>query len=139
MKKFRHLVTLLCLATGLTSQAQQNKAMTFEEMVAWQRITSQSISENGKWVTCKMEPWQGDATILLYNDKGEEKARYTPASQGEFSCTSNYLLVTNTPSTALVEELKLKKTPKKEMPKNRLTILTLAGCEALVDSVGSVK
>ena len=139
MRNFRQFIALMFVATGFVAQAQQQKAMTFEEMVAWQRITAQSISENGKWVTCKMEPWQGDATILLYNDKGEEKARYTPASQAELTASSNYLLVTNTPSTALVEELKLKKTPKKEMPKNSLTILKLSGGEEVLDSVGSYK
>ncbi len=68
-----HLISLLLLASGLSIQAQEKRAMTFDEMVGWERISEQRISDNGKWVFCKMEPWRGDATILLYNDKGEEK------------------------------------------------------------------
>ena len=139
MKYYKHFVTLLCLSAGFSAQAQQKKAMTFEEMVSWERITSQSISENGKWVTCKMEPWQGDATVLLYNEKGEEKARFKPASQGEITSASTYLLVTNTPAYAETEELKLKKTAKDKMPMNSLTIYNLSGGEELVDSIRSYK
>lgn len=68
-----HLISLLLLASGLSIHAQEKRAMTFDEMVGWERISEQRISDNGKWVFCKMEPWRGDATILLYNDKGEEK------------------------------------------------------------------
>ena len=68
-----HLISLLLLASGLSVHAQEKRAMTFDEMVGWERISEQRISDNGKWVFCKMEPWRGDATILLYNDKGEEK------------------------------------------------------------------
>ena len=68
-----HLISLLLLASGLSLHAQEKRAMTFDEMVGWERISEQRISDNGKWVFCKMEPWRGDATILLYNDKGEEK------------------------------------------------------------------
>ena len=139
MKIYKHFIFMLCLSAGLTTQAQQNKAMTFEEMVEWERITSQSISENGKWVTCKMEPWQGDATVFLYNDKGQEKARFSPASNGEFTSPSTYLLVTNTPAFEEVQELKLKKTPKKKMPMNSLTIYNLSGGEERIDSIRSYK
>ena len=72
--------------------------MTFDEMVGWERISEQRISDNGKWVFCKMEPWRGDATILLYNDKGEEKGSFKPAAKAQFSSSSEYLLVTKTRS-----------------------------------------
>ena len=68
-----HLISLLLLASGLSLHAQEKRAMTFDEMVGWERISEQRISDNGKWVFCKMEPWRGDANILLNNDKGEEK------------------------------------------------------------------
>ena len=58
-----HLISLLLLASGLSVHAQEKRAMTFDEMVGWERISEQRISDNGKWVFCKMEPWRGDATI----------------------------------------------------------------------------
>ena len=107
-----HLISLLLLASGLSIHAQEKRAMTFDEMVGWERISEQRISDNGKWVFCKMEPWRGDATILLYNDKGEEKGSFKPAAKAQFSSSSEYLLVTKTPPLKEVEAEKLKKTDK---------------------------
>ncbi len=45
-----HLISLLLLASGLSIQAQEKRAMTFDEMVGWERISEQRISDNGKWV-----------------------------------------------------------------------------------------
>ena len=98
-----HLISLLLLASSLSIQAQEKRAMTFDEMVGWERISEQRISDNGKWVFCKMEPWRGDATILLYNDKGEEKGSFKPAAKAQFSSSSEYLLVTKTPPLKEVE------------------------------------
>ena len=110
-----HLISLLLLASGLSIHAQEKRAMTFDEMVGWERISEQRISDNGKWVFCKMEPWRGDATILLYNDKGEEKGSFKPAAKAQFSSSSEYLLVTKTPPLKEVEAEKLKKTDKDKM------------------------
>ena len=134
-----HLISLLLLASGLSVQAQEKRAMTFDEMVGWERISEQSISDNGKWVYCKMEPWRGDATILLYNDKGKEKAAFKPAAKAEFSSSSEYLLVTKTPPLEEVEAAKLKKTDKDKMPMNSLVISRLAGGEETIDSLKSYK
>ena len=134
-----HLISLLLLASGLSIQAQEKRAMTFDEMVGWERISEQRISDNGKWVFCKMEPWRGDATILLYNDKGEEKGSFKPAAKAQFSSSSEYLLVTKTPPLKEVEAEKLKKTDKDKMPMNSLIISRLSGGIETIDSLKSYK
>lgn len=42
-----HLISLLLLASGLSVHAQEKRAMTFDEMVGWERISEQRISDNG--------------------------------------------------------------------------------------------
>ena len=41
--------------------------------------------------------------LLLYNDKGEEKGSFKPAAKAQFSSSSEYLLVTKTPTLKEVE------------------------------------
>lgn len=134
-----HLISLLLLTSGLSIQAQEKRAMTFDEMVGWERISEQRISDDGKWVFCKMEPWRGDATIQLYNGKGEEKETFKPASKAQFSASSEYLLVTKVPSLEKVEAEKLKKTDKDQMPMNSLVISCLSGGMETIDSLKSYK
>ena len=119
---------------------QEKRAMTFDEMVSWERISEQQISNDGKWVYCKMEPWRGDATVFLYNEKGEEAGRFKPASKGQFSASSHYLLVTQTPPLAVVEAEKLKKTAKEKMPMNSLAIVKLTnGRQSNQETIDSLK
>ena len=134
-------ISLFIAASGLSLvQAQEKRAMTFDEMVSWERISEQQISNDGKWVYCKMEPWRGDATVFLYNEKGEEAGRFKPASKGQFSASSHYLLVTQTPPLAVVEAEKLKKTAKEKMPMNSLAIVKLTnGRQSNQETIDSLK
>ena len=98
MGYLKQLVLLICLSAYCSVSAQEAKrAMTFDEMVNWKRITEQTISRDGKWVACKMEPWRGDASLFVYNAKGEMTASFLPAGHAEFSASSGYLLVTKKP------------------------------------------
>ena len=55
MKYFKQWVLFICLSVYCSASAQEvKKAMTFDEMVSWKRITEQKISHDGKWVACKI-------------------------------------------------------------------------------------
>lgn len=139
MNYSKHFISLILLAIGLPAylQAEEKKAMTFEQMVGWERISAQTISDDGNWVSCKMEPWQGDATIYLYDRKGEKKTTFRPASEGKFSSSSEYLLVTQTPPCQETDSLKLKKTKAENMPMNSLALYRLTGETEIIDSLKS--
>jgi dienelactone hydrolase len=140
MKTFKTFVLAAIVAAALPAAAQQTPgAMTVEDLAAWKRITGKSISDDGNWVSVKVEPWRGDAAIHAYNRNGEEIAVFEPAKTGELSVT-HYLLVTKTVSLEESEALKLKKTKPKDMPMDRLIIYNLKDRkEETVDSLVSYK
>ncbi len=140
MNYLKHLVAGICLTASVSGAAQEGKpAMTFDELVSWQRITQQQIAPNGKWVTAKMEPWRGDATLHVYNAKGEESATFQPVGSAQFSASSNYLVLTQPATLEEVEALKLKKTKKEKMPSDALIIHQLTGGQETIDSLKSYK
>jgi len=140
MEYLKQLVLLICLSAYCSVSAQEAKrAMTFDEMVNWKRITEQTISRDGKWVACKMEPWRGDASLFVYNAKGEMTASFLPAGHAEFSASSGYLLVTQKPELEKVEALKLKKTKEEDMPSDELVIFNLREKKETIDSLKSYK
>ena len=66
MKHVKYLALVLCIGNLSPVMAQTaSKSLTVDNLVAWQRISGQAISDNGKWVACKMEPWEGDATVYF--------------------------------------------------------------------------
>lgn len=84
MKHVKYLALVLCIGNLSPVMAQTaSKSLTVDNLVAWQRISGQAISDNGKWVACKMEPWEGDAVVNLYDAQGKELVHFSAG--GPFS------------------------------------------------------
>lgn len=103
------------------------------------RKTERAVSDNGKYVAAAVAPWEGDATVRLYDAVGRELDAYTPAEKFAFSASSRYLLITQTPAKSLTDSLKQKKTKADKMPMNTLVIRPVAGGGETVDSLQSHK
>lgn len=140
MRHLKYLAFVACLGSLSPAFAQNaSKSLTIDDLVTWQRITDREISDNGKWVACKMEPWEGDATIYLYAAQGQETATFSPADKFAFSASSGYLVVTQTPGKSTVDSLKVLKTKEDKMPMNTLVIYSVAGKKETIDSLKTFK
>lgn len=140
MRHLKYLAFAACLGSLSPAFAQNApKSLTIEDLVAWQRISEREISDNGKWIACKMGPWEGDASVYLYAAQGKEVASFSPASRFAFSASSNYLIVTQTPNKTTVDSLKILKTKKEKMPMNTLVIYSLSGQKETIDSLKTFK
>ena len=140
MRHLKYLAFVACLGSLSPAFAQNaSKSLTVDDLVTWQRITDREISDNGKWVACKMEPWEGDATVYLYAAQGQETATFSPADKFAFSASSGYLVVTQTPGKSTVDSLKVLKTKEDKMPMNTLVIYSVAGKKDTIDSLKTFK
>lgn len=140
MRHLKYLAFVACLGSLSPALAQNaSKSLTIDDLVTWQRITDREISDNGKWVACKMEPWEGDATVYLYAAHGQETATFSPADKFAFSASSGYLVVTQTPGKSTVDSLKILKTKEDKMPMNTLVIYSVAGKKETIDSLKTFK
>ena len=140
MRHLKYLAFVACLGSLSPAFAQNaSKSLTVDDLVTWQRITDREISDNGKWVACKMEPWEGDATVYLYAAQGQETATFSPADKFAFSASSGYLVVTQTPGKSTVDSLKVLKTKEDKMPMNTLVIYSVAGKKETIDFLKTFK
>ena len=140
MRHLKYLAFVACLGSLSPAFAQNaSKSLTIDDLVTWQRITDREISDNGRWVACKMEPWEGDATVYLYAAQGQETATFSPADKFAFSASSGYLVVTQTPGKSTVDSLKILKTKEDKMPMNTLVIYSVAGKKETIDSLKTFK
>lgn len=140
MRHLKYLAFVACLGSLSPAFAQNaSKSLTVDDLITWQRITDREISDNGRWVACKMEPWEGDATVYLYEAQGQETATFSPADKFAFSASSGYLVVTQTPGKSTVDSLKVLKTKEDKMPMNTLVIYSVAGKKETIDSLKTFK
>ena len=141
MKYVRCLTLAACLAGTVSAGAQVTggKSMTVDDLAHWQRIIDRSISNDGKWVACKMAPWEGDATVFLYASGGKEVATFSPAGRFAFSASSDYLVVTEMVPKTTLDSLKIKKIGSDKMPMDRLVIYSVSGKRETIDSLRSFR
>ena len=139
MKTLRLLgIALLSVIPFLTMNAQ--KALTPQDLQAWKRITTRSISDDGLWTAVVFAPWVGDAEVQILASDGKAMQSYAPASEIKFSSSSAFALVKKVPALALMDSLKLKKTKKDKMPMDELIVRNLkAGTEWVIDSLKGYK
>ena len=131
-------IGLLAVIPFLTLKAQ--KALTPQDLQDWKRITTRAISDDGQWAAAVFTPWKGDSEVQLLSVDGKTVQAYSPASELNFSSTSQYALVKKVPADALMDELKLKKTKKDKMPMDELVIRNLkSGAEWTIDSLKGYK
>lgn len=137
----RPLLILFIIITGTLSGSRLNaqRPIAVEELPYWKRITDRGISDDGKWVSAVVSPWDGDSSVWLFNAKGRQAGDYSPADRVVFSPSSEYALIRTVPAQHLTDSLKLAKTKKDKMPMNGLVIRRLAGGEEEIDSVKSYK
>ena len=70
MKSLRILgIGLLAVIPFLSMKAQ--KSLTPQELEAWKRITTRTISNDGQWAAAVFTPWKGDSEVQLLSTDGK--------------------------------------------------------------------
>ena len=70
MKSLRILgIGLLAVIPFLSMKAQ--KSLTPQELEAWKRITTRTISNDGQWAAAVFTPWKGDSEVQLLSTDDE--------------------------------------------------------------------
>lgn len=102
----RPILSLLAVGTLLTASAQPKRALTFDDIMDYQRVTHRSLSDDGRYSLIVHEGWRGDgdrngrvkdyaadATALLFDAKGQQLESFFPINAYDFTRSSQYLVV----------------------------------------------
>lgn len=124
MKNAAILISFLFLAGNIFAQTTK-KPLTHDDILKWQRITETVISNDGKFIVYKHEPWKGDPTLKITTPKGDEIATVKCGTDAQITFDSKFVVFTLKPAEDTIRQLKLKKTKKEDLPINRLAIFNL--------------
>lgn len=124
MKNAVILITFLFYAHFIFAQTTK-KPLTHDEILKWERITETVISNDGKFIIYKQEPWKGDPTLKITTPKAEEIASVKCGTDAQISFDSKFVVFTLKPAEDTIRNLKLKKTKKEDLPINQLAIFNL--------------
>ena len=118
MTRYCLLTLLLCsfLCTGVRAQ---KKAITVEDMQAWNRIRSEQVGADGRFVVYLLDPDVGDQTTVVFDTKTGTERRIPRLTRPQLSYDGNHLVGVLKPALDSVRQLQLreKKKAKKKLAK----------------------
>ena len=133
------LIAFLFFAEFIFAQSTK-KSLTHDDILKWERITETVISNNGKFIVYKQEPWKGDPTLKITTPKAEEIVSVNSGTDAQITFDSKFVVFTLKPAEDTIRQLKLKKTKKEDLPINKLAIFNLENLKTdTIDKLISVK
>ncbi len=136
MKKNVSLSIILLLPVFLLAQSEK-KPLTHEDILKWERITEQHISNNGKYIVYKKEPWEGDPTLDITTCSGERQASVKCGHNAKITFDSKFVVFSLKTPEGTIRALKLKKEKKENFPKEALLVYNLGTGQT--DTVNNLK
>ncbi len=125
MKKINLLLLSFLFFAGISYSQNTKRPLAHDDILKWERITETIISNDGKFIVYKQEPWKGDPTLKITSPKGEEITSVKCGTGAEITFDSKFVVFTLKPAEDTIRQLKLKKTKKEDLPINKLGIFNL--------------
>ncbi len=111
--------TVIAALASSASFAQQ-RALTHDDYDQWNSIRTTDITHDGSYIAVQTSPQEGDSYVELIKVRNASRIRLERTSNPQFTSDGRWLFATVKPAYDQVRQLKLKDTPKDEMPKNQL-------------------
>ncbi|PZX51904.1 dipeptidyl aminopeptidase/acylaminoacyl peptidase [Algoriphagus chordae] len=126
IKGFGALLLVMLLASQM-SFAQQKRPLTHADYDAWERLGSQKITKDGRWLGYQVSPQDGDGRIEIFSYKDPSKRQViSRGSSFDFTADDAFAVGKIVPEKDSVYVLKLKNTKKDDMPSDSLFIYNMA-------------
>ena len=110
MKKLLFIALISLIFTNINAENKQK--LTWDDVVSWERITDKQISDDGKYIAVTTSPWKGDATLKLYNNKGETLFDLKCGNSAQF-LNNNTLVYLIAPTQEVLDSLERAKSKQK--------------------------
>ena len=103
----------------------QKKSLSPELLEQWERLSSEKISNNGKWVSYQIQPYIGDTKLHVINEDDSLSYKVDRASKAIISSNSDWVAFHLKMNSDSLRTLNINKTKKNKLPKDTLGILVL--------------
>jgi dipeptidyl aminopeptidase/acylaminoacyl peptidase len=145
---------LAIIAATLIAQPDGKRPLTHRDYDSWKTISSQKLSDDGRWLAYVLMPQEGDGEVVLKNlETGVERREPAgakpptasregePAPESEttnsgnltlaFTAGEHYLVFTTYPTKAATDKARKEKKKPQDMPKGGMALLPLSGGEVV--------
>jgi len=125
MKKFLLPVFILLIAASASAQKTGKKPLDHSVYDSWQSIDNERISNDGKWIVYVIKPQEGDASLVISDNKNGSKFTVPRADTVRLTTDSKFAVMRIKPFYKDIRQAKIKKKKPSEFPKDTLGIVML--------------
>ena len=139
MKKIRWVLALSILANApLALSAQQKVPLDHDAYSIWNRIQDEDLSRDGDWLSYRLVPGDGDATLVVENLDDGRRVMVARGASPQFTADNRFLVALVEPSGDAVDAAR--EDPSQDVPADSLLVLDLSDLsEVRVADVGSFR
>ncbi len=132
----RYYLSLLLCSISLVSIGQK-KVLDHSVYDSWENIKEVIYQPQGKFISYTINPQEGDAKLVLYNNQSKTNLIIPRAYQAQFTENGQFLIAKIKPLFADTRKAKMEKKKADEMPKDSLVIVNISTLE--ITKIPSVK
>lgn len=126
MKNALRFVLLAALAGASSLHAQERRALDHADYDVWNRIQSDVLSADGRWLAYRLVPGEGDATLVIEGLNREASLSIERGGAPTITPDSRYLLALVQPSEEAVDAARAER---EEAPHDTLVVVDLSNLE----------
>jgi dipeptidyl aminopeptidase/acylaminoacyl peptidase len=117
-------LTLLLVSISVATFGQK-KILDHADFDIWNKIQSETISPNGKFIMYSLEKGEADNLLKIKDSQASLVFEHERSEHGQFTYDSEFALFTIKAWQDSVREMKRRKVKKKDLPKDTLAIYNL--------------
>jgi dipeptidyl aminopeptidase/acylaminoacyl peptidase len=118
-------ISLLAFLPLLSSRAADKKPLTHGVYDSWNKISGESLSNDGRWILYVIEPQEGDSRLVIYDVASARADTVERGNAPRFSEDSRFAVFSIKPHFADTRKAKIAKKKPEEMPKDSLGLVQL--------------
>lgn len=85
--------TIVLLLLFSTSLIQAKRAITFEDILKFKNLTSHHITDNGSWITYRLDVQRGNNTYILQSLETDKKFEFERGNHSQYSQDTKWFVV----------------------------------------------
>lgn len=133
MKK---LFSIAMTALMLTGAVNAKKTLGHDDFDFWEKLTNNSVSNNGRWATFAVNPQEGDGVLSFYNTSTGAKIEIPRGYQPSFTADGKWGVAKIKPFYASTRQARIAKKKDFDLPQDSLAIVDLT--TGKVEKIGNV-
>ena len=130
MKKLSTILLAFFLLSSTLFAQESKKVLDHDAYDIWNRIDEQAISSDGNWILYSQSPEDGDADLHVKELDSDAAYHVARGVDAAFTDDSRFVVYMVKPAKDSVQQAKLDKKKKDEMPKDGLGIIDLSAARA---------